>query len=388
MLSFENTKIAFDSKTNKELQWAYRLFKLIGKPWLVKLGDFSQRIAFKLRLPVNGVIKKTIFRQFCGGETINECEKKISVLSEYKIGAILDYSVEGMENETELDLTRDEIISTISTAKTNDNIPFAVFKVTGICKTDVLEKVNDCPEELSESELEEWDRAKQRVHDICSSAKENDVPIFIDAEDSWFQDAIDIIAEEMMSKFNKKKPVIYTTIQIYRHDRLDYLISSLARAHQENYFLGIKLVRGAYMEKEEERALEKGYPSPIQKNKEATDRDFNAALKFMCENLDLIWFCAGTHNEYSSAYLVDLMDELNISKNDKRIYFSQLLGMSDHISFNLAHLGYNVVKYVPYGPVKKVMPYLLRRVQENSSAAGQSGRELTLILKERNRRKS
>ena len=387
MLSFDNTEIAFAGKSDKELQWAYRLFKLIGKPWLVKLGNVAQKVAFALRLPIKGLIKRTIFRQFCGGENIDDCDQKIADLAKYNIGTILDYSVEGMEEEDELDQTRDEIIDTIIKAKNNDNIPFAVFKVTGICRTDLLEKANEGEDTLNEKELEEWTRAKQRVKDICQKGYDLDVPVFIDAEDSWFQDAIDRIANDMMETYNKKKSVIYNTIQMYRHDRLDFLKSNHEKAELEGYYLGIKLVRGAYMEKEGQRAMDKGYKTPIQKDKATTDLAFNIALKYMCEHIDRIWFCAGTHNEYSSAYLADLMAEMNIEKGDKRVYFAQLLGMSDHISYNLAHQGYNVAKYVPYGPVKKVMPYLMRRAQENTSVAGQTGRELALIMREKNRRK-
>lgn len=387
MLSFDNTKIAFAGKSDKELQWAYRLFKLIGKPWLVKFGGWAQKIAFALRLPIKGIVKRTIFRQFCGGETIDDCDAKIAELGKYNIGTILDYSVEGMEEDDELDRTRDEIIGTILKAKNNDNIPFAVFKVTGICRTALLEKANLGEDNLSDDELQEWGRVKQRVKDICAKGYELNVPVFIDAEDSWFQDAIDRIADDMMEQYNKQEAIIYNTIQMYRHDRFDFLKDSLKNAKEKNFILGIKLVRGAYMEKEGQRAIDKGYPTPIQKDKATTDLDFNGALRFMCKNLDHVWLCAGTHNEYSSAYLAELMDEFKIAKDDKRIYFAQLLGMSAHISYNLAHQGYNVAKYVPYGPIKKVMPYLMRRAQENTSVAGQTGRELALIVREKNRRK-
>ncbi|UKN01424.1 proline dehydrogenase family protein [Paracrocinitomix mangrovi] len=387
MVSFDDTKVAFASKSDKELQWAYRLFKMISKPWLVKLGNIGQNVAFAIHLPIKGLIKKTIFRQFCGGETIDDCDNQIAALNKYNIGTILDYSVEGMEAEKDLDATKDEIIATIKKAKDNDAIPFAVFKVTGICRTKLLEKANPGEDKLNDAEKAEWDRVKGRVEEICKTGHELDVPVFIDAEDSWFQDGIDRLADEMMAKYNKQKAIIYNTLQMYRHDRLEFLKKSHQTAVEKDFVLGIKLVRGAYMEKEGQRAMDKGYPTPIQKDKATTDLDFNAALKFMCENLDRVWFCAGTHNEYSSKYLTDLMSEMGIDKSDKRIYFAQLLGMSDHISYNLAHSGYNVAKYVPYGPVKKVMPYLVRRAQENTSVAGQTGRELALIIRERNRRK-
>ena len=387
MLSFDDTKTAFASKSNKDLQWSYRLFKWIGKPWLVKFGDKAQSVAFALRLPIKGIIKRTIFKQFCGGETILECDKRIQELNKYGIGTILDYSVEGMESAKDLDHTRDEIIATIHKAKGNKAIPFAVFKPTGICRTALLEKANLGTSQLSEIEKAEWEVVMERTNAICKAAFEADVPIFIDAEDSWFQDAIDMMVEQMMERYNKEKAVVFNTLQMYRHDRLAFLKESHYKASERGYVLGIKLVRGAYMEKERERAEEKGYPSPIHATKEATDLDYNTALLYMTEHVSQINFCAGTHNEESSELLVNLMEEYKISKTDKQVYFAQLLGMSDHISFNLANEGYNVAKYVPYGPVKKVMPYLMRRAIENTSVAGQMGRELSLITREKNRRK-
>ncbi|MBD3636388.1 MAG: proline dehydrogenase family protein [Crocinitomicaceae bacterium] len=387
MLSFDDTEIAFAGKSDKELLWAHRLFKMISKPGLVKFGNVLQKVAFALRLPIKGMVKKTIFRQFCGGETIDDCDTKIAELAQFNIGTILDYSVEGMEEKEELDHTRDQIIATIQKAQGNENIPFAVFKPTGICRTKLLEKANAGEENLTEEEKEEWQLVLNRVDAICKEGYERDVPVFIDAEDSWFQDAIDRFTDDMMEKYNKEKAIVYNTIQMYRTDRLDFLKKSFKKAQEKDFILGIKLVRGAYMEKEMERAIERNYPNPIQKDKATTDLDFNAALRFMTKNVDRVWFCAGTHNEYSTVYLTDLMEENGIARDDKRIYFAQLLGMSDHISFNLANAGYNVAKYVPYGPVRKVMPYLMRRAQENTSVAGQVGRELALIIRERNRRK-
>jgi proline dehydrogenase len=388
MESFDNTEIAFAAKSDKDLQWSYRLFKMIGKSWLVKAGNVAQKVAFALRLPVKGIIRRTIFKQFCGGETINECDGKIADLGKFNVGTILDYSVEGKESEADLDQTKDEIIATIKKSKGNDDIPFAVFKPTGICRIDILEKVNDLEAKLTDVEKRDWDNAMNRVDEICKTAFDLDVPLFIDAEDSWYQDTIDRMVDAMMAKYNKEKAVVFNTLQMYRHDRLRFLELSHKKAKQEGYILGVKLVRGAYMEKERERADEKGYVSPIHKDKNATDVDYNLALVYMIENIDKIHFCAGTHNEESSLLLTKLMEKHQIDKTDKRIYFAQLLGMSDHISFNLAHEGYNVSKYVPYGPIKEVMPYLLRRAEENTSVAGQVGRELGLILKERSRRKA
>ncbi len=388
MISFDNTEIAFAGKSDSDLQWSYRLFKMIGKPWLVKFGKVATNAAFALHLPVKGMIKKTIFKQFCGGETIADCNGKIAALNQYKIGTILDYSVEGKSEDDDLDNTRDEIIRTIEAAKKNNSIPFAVFKVTGIMRTDLLRKANDPSTALNEQEKKDFADAFARIDAICNAAFEADVPVFADAEDSWFQDAIDRMVNAMMAKYNKEKAIVYNTIQMYRHDRLAFLKKTLTDAKQGNYFIGIKLVRGAYMEKEREEAAKGGYPSPIQPDKAATDRDYDEALKLMVEEIDRCSFCAGTHNEKSSLCLVELMNQHGIPKDDQRVYFAQLLGMSEHISYNLAHAGYNVAKYVPYGPVKEVMPYLIRRAEENTSVAGQTGRELSLIIKEKRRRKA
>ncbi len=387
MISFDNTEIAFAGKTDNDLQWTYRLFNMIGKPWLVKFGKFATNFAFAIRLPIKGMIKKTIFKHFCGGEAIADCSGKINELGQFGIGTILDYSVEGKSEDEDLDRTRDEIIESIAEGKVNDHIPFAVFKVTGIARTDLLEKANDPNTVLTEQEKKDFADAMARVDAICKAAYEADVPLFIDAEDSWFQDVIDRMTNAMMAKYNKEKAVVYNTLQMYRHDRLEFLKKTHQEALAGNYYPGIKMVRGAYMEKERERAEKEGYPSPIQPDKAATDRDYNLGLEYIIEHIDRFALCAGTHNEQSSLKLVELMNEKGIAKDDKRVYFAQLLGMSDHISFNVAHAGYNVAKYVPYGPVKEVMPYLLRRAEENTSVAGQMGRELSLIVSEKKRRK-
>ena len=359
----------------------------MGKPWLVKFGKIATNVAFTLHLPVKGMIKKTIFKQFCGGESIQDCDQKIAQLNEFKIGTILDYSVEGKESVADLEATKDEIIATILKGKTNDAIPFSVFKVTGVSRFSLLEKANDGEAHLSEAEKQEFAAVLNRVDAICQAAYKNEVPVFIDAEDSWIQNSIDRLADAMMAKYNKEKVCVYNTLQMYRHDRLDFLKSSHQKAIQGNYILGIKLVRGAYMEKERERAKSKGYPSPIQATKADTDRDYNLALNYMVTHINEIAICAGTHNEESSALLVQLMKTNELHKNHAHLYFAQLLGMSDHISFNLSHEGYNVAKYVPYGPIQEVMPYLIRRAEENTSVAGQMGRELSLIVKEKQRRK-
>jgi len=387
MISFDNTAIAFQSKSDKDLRKAYWLFRIVGSPSLVKLGKTATNTALNLGFPIKGLIRKTIFSQFCGGESIAECKVAIDTLSKYGIGTILDYSVEGKTSEEAFDATVEEIKRTINRAANDTNIPFAVFKVSGIARFGILERANNQETRLNEQEQSELNSVKQRIDQICKHAHENKVPVFIDAEESWIQDVIDRITMQMMERYNTDKAIVYNTLQMYRHDRLDFLNRSLQEVREKNVWLGIKLVRGAYMEKERERAQKMGYPSPIQATKESSDRDFNAALQLMVEHISNVAFCAGTHNEASSLYLTELMAEKGLESHDKRIYFAQLLGMSDHISYNLSHHGYNVAKYVPYGPIKEVMPYLLRRADENTSVAGQTGRELSLIIKEKERRK-
>jgi proline dehydrogenase len=381
-ISFSDTAIAFDHKSNAELKKARYLFKSFDYPLLLKIGPGMAKIA--VALGMKGIIKNTIFAQFCGGENIEECTLAIETLAKSKIGTILDYSVEGEEKEEIFNHTCAEIIKTIHTASGNAKIPFSVFKTTGIIRFGLLEKVT-ANQELLPAENEEWISGKERFEAICKQAHDKNVRIFVDAEESWIQGAIDSLAENMMEKYNKEKAIVFNTVQLYRHDRLEYLKHQITST---THFLGFKLVRGAYMEKERERAISLGYESPIQPNKESTDRDYNAALLQCIHHVDRVSVCAGTHNEESSMLGVTLMEEKKLSQNDQRVYFSQLLGMSDHISFNLSHAGYNVAKYVPYGPVTSVIPYLTRRAQENSSVAGQVGRELALIEQELKRRKS
>ena len=384
-ISFDNTEIAFKAKSTSDLQKSYWLFKLVGNNFLVKLGPALLNISFFLRLPIKSLIKSTIFEQFCGGESIKDCEKRIQSLARYNVNTILDYSVEGSSSKENFDLTASEIIRTIERAKDDENIPFAVFKTSGLARIELLEKIST-NSTLNEKEKIEFELLKDRVKLICQKAYDLEVRIFIDAEESWIQNAIDDLATSMMRIYNTEKAIVYNTLQMYRWDRIAFLKQSYADAENGNYYLGLKIVRGAYMEKERERAAELGYSSPIQKDKESCDKDYDLALAYCINHIDKIAICAGTHNEKSSLKLIDLMRENNILKDDNRVYFSQLLGMSDHISFNLANEGYNVVKYMPYGPVKLVMPYLIRRAQENTSISGQTGRELSLIIKERNRR--
>jgi proline dehydrogenase len=387
MISFDNTEVAFSSKSNRDLKRAYWLIKIIASPFIVKVGKGATNMALKLRLPISAPIKATIFRQFCGGETIAECDRTISDLGKFGIGTILDYSVEGKTSDEDFDQTVDIIIQTIHRAANDPHIPFAVFKVTGIGRHDLIEKASTHGYTPTSDEKAEIDVIVSRIDRICHAAHEAGTSVFIDAEESWIQDAIDQWTFDMMLKYNKERCIVFNTLQMYRHDRLAFLRDclELSQKHQVKY--GIKLVRGAYMEKERARAIEKGYPSPIQATKADTDKDYNVALKEVLENRSVFSLCAGTHNEDSSELLMNLMQEAQIDPQSEQFYFAQLLGMSDHISYNVAHAKYHVAKYVPFGPVKEVLPYLLRRADENTSVAGQTGRELSLIIKELDRRK-
>lgn len=386
VMDFDNTEIAFTGKRDGDLKRSYWLFKIISWNWLIKIGPTVLKILLPLQFPIP-IIKATIFKQFCGGESISECDSTIKELGRYHIQTILDYSVEGEEEEGIFDANVEEAISTIKKAKEDKLIPFSVFKTTGFARLALLQKVNS-KKTLSKEEEEEYQRVKNRVDKMCGTAHSLGVPIFIDAEESWIQDPIDDIALEMMQKYNRQKAIVYNTAQMYRWDRITYLKGLKAKAEVEGFYIGMKLVRGAYIEKERERAIEMGYEDLMQKDKESTDRDFNLALKLCMEGIDKIAFCCASHNEESSLYLLQLMKEHNISANDTRIFYAQLLGMSDHISRNMAKEGYNVAKYVPYGPVKDVIPYLIRRAEENTSVAGQTSRELALIDKEQQRRKA
>jgi len=386
-LNFQDTKTAFADKSTGELKDKYRIFRMFNSDLLVDIGTMATEFALKIGLPVKGLIKDTIFRQFCGGETIEECQPTIEKLGASHIGTILDYSVEGQSTDDVFEQTKSEIYRTITRAKEDELVPFAVFKVTGIAPNEILERVSKNVE-LLKRDTDEWDKAKARVRELCQYAHSLEQPVFIDAEESWIQDAIDNLAEEMMREFNQKLPIIFNTIQLYRHDRLEFLKEAHRKAIEGKYILAVKLVRGAYMEKERERADELNAPSPIHKTKEATDRDFDAAVEYCLENIDDIAFVAGTHNENSVQKLAQKMEEKKLDHNHPHIFFSQLYGMSDNLSYVLAGNQYNVSKYVPYGPVKDAVPYLIRRAKENSSVMGQMSRELDLINKELKRRKS
>ncbi|MFN0279701.1 MAG: proline dehydrogenase family protein [Pyrinomonadaceae bacterium] len=385
-LDFQDTATAFADKSDSQLNEKFRLFKMLNSPFLNALGSTAARFALSLGLPVEGLIKATIFEQFCGGETIEECERTIRELGNSGIGTILDYSVEGKTTEEDFDNTKDEIIRTIERAKDDPNIPFAVFKVTGIAPLGTLERLS-AKKKLDAKSQAKSERIHNRVNDICEYAYSVGQPVFIDAEDSWIQDAIDRLAIEMMEKYNREQPIIFNTLQLYRTDRLQYLKDTRRQARLDGYIMAVKLVRGAYMEKERERAKSMGYPSPIHSTKADTDADYDAAIEYCTRHFNSMSFVAATHNENSTQLLASLMHESGIAPNHPNIFFSQLYGMGDNISYALSKHGYNVSKYVPYGPVAESIPYLIRRAQENSSAAGQVSRELEMIAKELRRRR-
>ncbi len=383
---FDNTQVAFSLKSDTELERAYFLFKLIASQPLVKIGTAVTNFALKAHLPVEGLIRSTVFDHFCGGVNEVDCLKVVDNMFTKGVSSVLDYSVEGKEEEAQFDAALEMTLKTIEFAKEREAIPFAVFKPTGFGRIDLYEKVGE-KAGLNEAEQQEWNRVMARFDLACKTAYEKDVLLLIDAEESWMQDAADAIVTDMMRKYNKEKAIVFNTLQMYRWDRLDYLKNLHEQATSEGFYIGMKLVRGAYMEKENERAAARGLKSPICISKEATDINYNAAVLYMVEHIDKMAVFAGTHNEESSYSLMQLMTEKGIAKNDKRIFFGQLLGMSDNISFNLAENGYNVAKYLPFGPVRDVMPYLIRRAEENTSVAGQTSRELMLIKKEKERRK-
>lgn len=386
LINFSDTATAFRNKSDFDLRKSYILFSTLGSPAVVKMGKGLTEFAFKSGLPVKGLIKKTVFNQFCGGESIENCGESIDKLIEAGVGSILDYSVEGKEIESEFDRTKDTVVHSIEYASEKVGVPIAVFKPTGMGRFALYEK-KSAGHQLTANEEAEWQRVVGRYTEICDAADKFNIPVMVDAEESWIQDAVDELVTQLQMQHNRERVVVLNTIQFYRHDRLEFLQRSLEHAEQNGYFYGVKIVRGAYMEKERDRAEEMGYESPIQPDKASSDRDYDAGIRLLMENIHRINFVCGTHNEASSQLLVSLMAENGIDPGDRRIWFAQLYGMSDHISFNLAAAGYNVVKYLPFGPVKDVMPYLIRRAEENTSVRGQTGRELGLIKAELRRRK-
>lgn len=384
---FKNTEIAFALKSDTELDRAYFLFKMISSQPLVRIGTAVTNFALKVHLPVEKLIRASVFDHFCGGVNEEDCLSVVDKMYTKGVSSVLDYSVEGKEEEDQFEAALKMTLRTIDFAQERQAIPFAVFKPTGIGRIDLYEKVG-AKIELTADEKAEWERVVARFDQICSEAHKKDVALLIDAEESWMQDAADDLVANMMRKYNKEKAIVYNTLQMYRWDRLDYLKKLHEEAKQEGFHIGMKIVRGAYMEKENDRAVEKGYKSPICPSKEATDINYDAAIVYMMDHIDRMAIFAGTHNEESTYYLMQLMEEKGISVDDSRIFFGQLYGMSDNISYNLAYNGFNVAKYLPFGPVKDVMPYLIRRAEENTSVAGQTSRELKMLKKERKRRKN
>lgn len=402
VISFDNTEFAFEYKSDKQLKDARFLFSLMGKPWIVRAGTRLAPWSLKAGLPVKGLIRQTIFKQFVGGETLEETAAVARRLADYHVQVILDYGVEGKEGEENFDHARDEFIKVINYAATQPNIPFMSVKVTGIARFGLLEKLHEimnngeptlmkrytkAVDNLTSDEKEEWHRVRQRMIDICETANDQNRGVMVDAEETWIQDPVDALTILMMDTFNKQRAVVYNTTQHYRTDRLPFLKDCYEAATQRNFILGAKLVRGAYMEKERKRAEEMNYPSPIQPDKESTDKDFNAGLAFCIENIHRIAVIVASHNEFSNLLATEILKNKGQSLNHPRVHWSQLFGMSDNITFNLAHAGCSVSKYLPFGPIKDVVPYLMRRAQENTSVKGQTGRELALIKKELERRK-
>ena len=401
--SFDNTQTAFAYKSNSELKKANFLFLSMGKPWLINWGLNITPYAIKWHIPfTNTIIRNTIFKQFVGGETLEETAKVADKLEEYNVQVILDYGVEGKEGEENFEHARDEFKKVIAYAATQANIPFISIKVTGFARFTLLEKLDSsmnaasgtlmkrylhAVELLSAPEKEEWHNVRLRMLHICEEAAAKSISVLVDAEETWIQDPVDALTILMMDTFNKSKAVVFNTIQLYRHDRLQFLKDSYTAAAERNFILGAKLVRGAYMDKERNRAAEKNYPSPIQPDKETSDKDYNEAVAFCINNIDKISTIIASHNEYSNLFTTQLMDKKGLPHNHRHVHFSQLYGMSDNITFNLAKSGFSVSKYLPFGPIKDVIPYLMRRAQENSSVAGQTGRELALIKKEIKRRR-
>ena len=402
-ISFDNTEVAFAHRTNEDLKQAHWLYSMMGKPWLVKLGTSLAPWSIRAGLPVKGLIRKTIFRQFVGGESLDETVAVTRRMAEYNVKVILDYGVEGKEGEENYDQACNEFIRVINFASTQPNVPFMSVKVTGIARFGLLEKLDTLMHaaeatslvkryhaalaELDAMESKDWQRVHERIKKICEAADKANIGFLVDAEETWIQDPVDALIMVMMDEYNREKLVIYNTVQLYRHDRLTFLMQSYEAALERNFLLGIKLVRGAYMEKERKRAKSKGYPSPIQPDKISCDKDYNEAVRFCIDRLEQIGVIIASHNEQSNLLGVQLLSEKGLPPDHAHVHFSQLFGMSDNITYNLAKAGCSVSKYLPFGPIKDVVPYLMRRAEENTSVGGQTSRELNLIKREMDRRK-
>jgi len=386
-VSFDNTAVAFKNKSDRELFLAYFIFSLTKSPFLVKFLSHAAKFTMAIGLPVKPLIKATVFKLFCGGEKKEEYLNVIGKLGRASIGTILDYSVEGRQDEDVFENTQKKLVNIIEQSRKNENIPCACIKMTAIASGDLLEKVTS-GKMLSKVEKQAWEKVTARLDRICKTACEVGKPIYIDAEESWIQGATDSLAERMMLKYNHEKAIVFTTLQLYRWDRIDYFKKLITHTRKHSFKLGIKIVRGAYLEKERERARDLGYPSPVNSSKAATDDEYNKAINVFINNIDVTEICLGTHNENSCQLLMNRMAAKEIPSNHPHIWFSQLFGMSDNISYNLAQAGYNVSKYLPFGPVESTLPYLARRAEENTAIAGQMSKELEIIIKERKRRKT
>lgn len=386
-ISFKDTETAFKSRSDWDLLVANLVLWMVSRPLLVKILSAATKLALAMKLPIKPLIKETIFAMFCGGEDESEYSRRITSMSDSKIGTILDYAVEGNETEEAFDATQKKLLELADKAGKNPDIPCTCLKMTAIASFELLEKMT-ASSPLSNEEKISWKRVTERLDAVCEASRKAGKPIYIDAEESWIQGAIDKLVENAMEKYNTKKAVVFTTLQLYRWDRVDYLRGLIKKASEGGYHLGIKIVRGAYMEKERERAREFGYPSPITASKEETDQEYNEVLEIILDNINIIELCAGTHNEESCLLLTRIMAEKHLPNNHPNIYFSQLFGMSDHISYNLARHGYNISKYLPFGPVEATIPYLVRRAEENTSIAGQMTQELNMVITERRRRKA
>lgn len=386
-VSFDNTQVAFQHRSGRDLFLAWTIFSLTKHPFLMKLLTRAVKVLMALRMPIRPIIKATVFKLFCGGESKAEYQQVIANLRKADIGTILDYAVEGSADAASFDSTEAELLKIIAEAKHNPDIPCTCLKVTAVAAFTLMERVS-AGKPLTDDQKAQWEAAKARLDRICRAAHDSAKPIYIDAEESWIQTAVDAAIEEMMARYNTEQAIVYTTLQMYRWDRLDYLKRLIDDARRGGYHLGIKVVRGAYMEQERERAREMGYPSPINPTQEDTHRDYNTAIETIMDNIDVVEICLGTHNEYSCKLMAHLMAERNLPNGHPHVTFSQLYGMSDNISFNLSKAGYNVSKYLPYGPVEATLPYLTRRAEENTAIAGQMSKELEIIVRERQRRKS
>jgi len=386
MVNFQDSKIAFERKSDRQLKKMAWLFGMMSRPWLVNLGSSLTLLGLKMRLPIKGIIKNTIFEQFCGGTSLEESLKTVKELSALGVETVLDYGAEAKESEADFDLTMTEFLKVIDFAAQTKSVEIVPIKVTGMARFDILEKLT-AGKSLSAEEQKSWDNTLARFDKLCRIAKEKDTALFVDAEESWIQTAIDDVTDLMMERYNTEKVVVYNTFQMYRHDRLEFLKKSYERALEKGYLLGAKLVRGAYMEKERERAEKMGYPSPIQPDKAATDRDYDFAVAFCVQHHEKIASCLASHNQQSTELQIELMEKMGLQQNNPHLSFCQLYGMSDNLTFNLSKAGYRVGKYVPFGPIRDVVPYLIRRARENSSVNGEVGRELKMIREELRRRK-